>query len=72
MELTVLSVSADELKQLSATWSPWLDICHFVLSVLAVRQEVGVAFSRSGIFWSTVLTILFNFLENLFTVKWHP
>jgi hypothetical protein len=46
MELEQVRLSADQLRHLSTTWSPWLDICHFILSTLAVREEVGLAFSR--------------------------
>jgi hypothetical protein len=46
MELEQVRLSADHLRHLSTTWSPWLDICHFILSTLAVREEVGLAFSR--------------------------
>lgn len=48
MDLGPLSVSADHLKHLSTTWSPWLDICHFLLSTIAVREEMGLPFSRSN------------------------
>jgi hypothetical protein len=46
MEMEQVRLSADQLRHLSTTWSPWLDICHFILSTLAVREEVGLAFSR--------------------------
>ena len=46
MELEQVRLSADQLRHLSTTWSPWLDICHFILSTLAVREEVSFAFSR--------------------------
>jgi hypothetical protein len=40
---------AQQLQHLSTTWSPWLDICHFILSTLAVRDEVGLPFTRYNI-----------------------
>lgn len=65
MDLDQLSLSAHHLKQLSSTWSPWLDICHFILSTLTVREEVGIAFTRSHPLATWLATIISCFAGSL-------
>merc|ERR1711936_172534 len=46
MDLSSLGLSAARLQGLPSAWSPWFDICHYILAALAVRKETGTGFSR--------------------------
>eukprot|EP00088_Acartia_fossae_P018182 TRINITY_DN20470_c0_g1_i2.p1 TRINITY_DN20470_c0_g1~~TRINITY_DN20470_c0_g1_i2.p1 ORF type:complete len:260 (+),score=64.02 TRINITY_DN20470_c0_g1_i2:43-822(+) len=52
---------AEYLQSMPSTFSPWFDVCHFLLAALAVRKEVGLAFSRSNPLatWLATLTASF-------------
>jgi len=48
-----------------ANWSPWFDICHFLLAALAVRKEVGIPFSRSNPLATWIATLTASFAGSM-------
>ncbi len=60
MEFTLheMSLRAQALKD---DWYPWLDVIHIILTVLTVRKEVGVEFSRRHPFATWLASIVASF-----------
>lgn len=61
----MLGVTADQLQSLPADFSPWFDVCHYILAALAVRKEVGLARSRSNPLATWLATMSASFAGSL-------
>lgn len=60
MELTLheMSVRAQTLKD---DWYPWLDVVHITLTILTIRKEAGMEFSRNHPFATWLASIVASF-----------
>jgi len=58
-------LSASWLQGLPSAWSPWFDVCHFILAALAVRKEVGTGFSRQKPLATWLATMSASFAGSL-------
>jgi len=65
MDLSALGLSASQLQALPANWSPYFDLCHFILAALAVRKEVGLPFSRSNPLATWIATLTASFAGSM-------
>lgn len=60
-------MSAFYLQSMPTNWSPWFDVCHFILAALAVRKEVGLSFSRLHPLATWTATMTASFAGSLIT-----
>lgn len=54
-----------QLKNLPQDYSPWFDLCHFVLCVLAVRKEAGRSFAWTNPFSAWLSCIVASFAGSI-------